>query len=270
MGKRISDFLNRTILQPLESTGDSVLRTGSWLGDALYLLANSFAGLTDMAAPRGSYFGRILVQQLYFTAVQAFWIANLMGVALGVLTVLPLLNFGLNAVEMQATVMKVVLFQQLVPLLVALLVIGRSGTAVTAELGDMQTNAVIDSLLVMGIEPHRFLVLPRLIGLTLSLVLLTVWASLAAMAGGGLINYWQGGASFDRFLVACFGSMELHGIFLSVLMVCAFGVAISIVQCHHGLRSYSSPQIQGNLARAFVHSLLACVAITLLFEVARL
>ena len=269
MPTRILERLKGWILDPLDNVGDSIIRTGSWIGDALYLLANALTGLTDMSAPRGSYFLRVLVQQIYFTAVQAFWIAILLGLVLGVLAVLPLLNFGLSAVEMQATVMKVVLFHQLVPLLIALLVIGRSGTAVTAELGDMQSNAVIDSLLVMGIEPHRFLVLPRLVGLTLSLMLLTAWACLAAIVGGGVLNELHGGASFDHFLAACLNAIEARNAFLSGLMVTVFGIAISIVQSHHGLRSYTSPQIQGNLALAFVHSLMACIAVTLLFELAR-
>lgn len=252
------------LLQLPERIGGAVWSAVRVAQDMLYLLANSLSGA---AALRSPYFWRSLIQQLYFTAVQVFWLANVIGLALGVLGVLPLLSFGLTEAELQATVMRVVLFHQLVPLMVALVVIGRSGTAITSELGDMQSKGVVDSLLIMGIEPHRFLVLPRLVGMVISLQILTLWANLAAIAGGAFYNNLQGAVGAQHFVDACLNELEPMAVLQSSLMVVAYAVSIGLVHCYYGLRARTSTDVQRNLALAFVRSFIACVAITVLFGV---
>jgi phospholipid/cholesterol/gamma-HCH transport system permease protein len=252
------------LLHALYRIGDAVWAALAVLLDLLYLLANALGGVVALRTP---YFWRSLTQQLYFTAVQVFWLANLIGLALGVLGVLPLLAFGLTGAELQATVMRVVLFHQLVPLMVAVVVIGRSGTAITSELGDMQSKGVVDSMLLMGIEPHHFLVLPRLLGMVLSLQLLTLWANLAAIAGGALYNGLRGAVGARHFMQACLNAIEPFAVLQTALMVLAYALAIALVHCYYGLRARTSTDVQRNLALAFVRSLIACVAITVLFGV---
>jgi phospholipid/cholesterol/gamma-HCH transport system permease protein len=256
-------------LHLLETTGQLVWPYGRSLGDLAYRLANALSGLGDLAGPRGFYIRRTIVQQVYFTAVQAFWLINVIGIALGVLIILPMLNFGVSDVELQATVMKLALFHQLAPFLTALVVIGRSGTALTAEMGEFQYSGVIDSLLMMGIDPDRFLVLPRLIGVTVSLLLLTLWANLAALFGAGAYNALVGAASLDNFIRACAAVIDPIDTLLTLLMVLAYGMTIALVQCGFGLRSRNVVELQRNLPKAFVQALLLCVGITVLFMLVR-
>lgn len=239
------------------------------MGDPVFLLANAFSGLADLASPTGHYLRRIIVQQLYFTAVQAFWLINLIGVALGILVILPLLGFGVADVETQARVIQLALFHQLVPILAALVVIGRSGTAVTAEIGDLNQCGAIDSLLAMGIEPHRFVVLPRVLGLTASLLLLTFWGNLAAIVGAGVYNTLDGNAGFGNFAAACAATLSVVDVVFTALMTACFGVFIALAHCDFGLRSGSSVEVQRNLPKAFVTSLLGVLAITVLFVAVR-
>ena len=248
----------------LYEVGDTLWGAVGVVLDMLYLLANALGGLSAVRQP---YFWRSLIQQLYFTAVQVFLLANLIGLALGILAVLPLLKFNLTGAELQATVMRVVLLHQLVPLMVALVVIGRSGTAITSELGDMQAKGVVDSLLLMGIEPHHFLVLPRMLGLLIALPLLTFWADIAAVAGGALFNAWHGAVSVPRFVAACLMVIQPLAALQSTLMVLVYALAIGVVHCYYGLQAQTSTDVQRNLALAFVRSLLACVAVTVLFGV---
>lgn len=257
--------ISGALLNGLYQVGDWVWGGVAVVGELLYMLANALGGLSADSRP---YFWRSLIQQLFFTAVQVFVLANLLGLALGVLAVLPLLSFGLTEAELQATVMRVVLFHQLVPLMVALVVIGRSGTAITSELGDMQSKGVVDSLLLMGIEPHHFLVLPRLLGMVISLQLLTLWADLAAIGGGALANHLRGDLSARHFADACLMAIEPFAVMQSSLMVFAYSLAIGLVHCHFGLQARTSTDVQRNLALAFVRSLLSCVAITVLFGAA--
>lgn len=257
-------------LDQAEAIGNGVVGLVHGTGNVLYLLANATAGLFSLLQPgHRAYLLHTLIQQLYFTAAQAVWLVLLVGLAFGVMAVLPLLSFGVSDVGLQASIMKVVVLNQLVPLFTALIVVGRSGTAITAELGDMQANAVVDSLLVMGIEPHRFLVLPRLLGASFSLMLLTLWGSFGAIVGGGIFNAMQGFASFWNFLAACAAATTPIDVVLTALMAFAYGVGIALVQAHYGLRARSSIEVQRFLSVAFVNSLLTCLAITVLFALVR-
>lgn len=256
-------------LGALEELGDRFLRVGRGLGDAVFLLANALSGYRDLTGPAAYYLRRTIVQQIYFTAVQAFWLVNLIGIALGILVVLPLDSFGVTDVETQAQVIQLALFHQLVPILAALVVIGRSGTAVTAEIGDLNQGGAIESLIAMGVEPHRFLVLPRVIGLTVSLLLLAFWGNLAAIAGAGAFNALRGVASFGNFAAACAARVSPIDILFTTLMVLCFGIFIALAHCHFGLRSGSAVEVQRNLPKAFVTSLLGVLGLTVLFVAVR-
>ena len=256
-------------LDRLDALGAYVLGFLRAFGDALYLFSNACAGLFQLSGGKGFYLRQTVVQQLYFTAVQAFWLVMLVGLAMGVMAVLPLLAFGVGSVDLQAKILKVVVFHQLIPFLVSMIVIGRSGTAVTAELGHMQANAVIDSLLAMGIEPHRFLVLPRMIALTTSVLLLTLWGNCGAVFGGALFNHLQGAAGFGNFVEACVKMVTTDDVLITAMMSSSHGVAIALVTSYFGLKSRSTVDVQRHLSPAFVSAFMACTAITALFSLIR-
>lgn len=256
-------------LDQAEAIGERVIGLVRGTSDMLYLLANAAAGLFSLQSGHRAYLTHTLIQQLYFTAAQAVWLVLLVGLAFGVMAVLPLLTFGVSDIGLQASIMKVVVLHQLVPLFTALIVVGRSGTAITAELGDMQANSVIDSLLAIGIEPHRFLVLPRILGVAFSVLLLTFWGSVGAVVGGGMFNAMKGFASFWNFLNACAGATTVIDVVLTALMAFSYGVGIALVQAHYGLRARSSIEVQRFLSVAFVNSLLTCLFITVLFALVR-
>ena len=252
----------------LEKVGDFPWRVLVTAGDMVYLLVNALGSFRDLRGQRGRVLRGTIIQQMYFTALQSVGLICVIGFSLGVLTVLPLFGLGMSDVHSQAMAMRVVLFHQLVPLLTALVIIGRSGTAITAELGDMRQRGVIDNLLTMGVEPHGFIVFPRLLALTFSLLLLTLWGNLAAMAGAGAYNLFRGG-DVGGFVLACVTNLPIADMLLTTLMVVCWGVTIVLVHAHLGLRARNSVETQRLLPKAFVHSLLGCVALTVIFAFAR-
>ena len=256
-------------LNRMEAIGASVLGYLRAFGDALYLFSNACAGLLQLSGGRGFYLRHSVIQQLYFTAVQAFWLVTLVGLAMGVMAVLPLLAFGVSGVDLQAKILKVVMFHQLIPFLVALIIIGRSGTVITAELGHMNSNAVIDSLLAMGIEPHRFLMLPRMIALTVSILILTLWGNCGAVLGAALFNQLKGAAGFVNFMEACAKAVVPVDVLITALMSTSYGIAITLVSGYFGLKSRSTVDVQRHLSPAFVSAFMACIGITALFSLIR-
>lgn len=259
----------KKVLHKIDAIGGRVIGLGKAFGDVLYLLANASAGLFPLRGGAAFYLRHTLVQQLYFTAFQAFWLVFVAGIALGIMAILPLLAFGVGSVDLQAKILNVVMFHQLIPFLTALIVIGRSGTAITAEIGHMQSSAVIDSLLAMGIEPHRFIVLPRMLGLVFSLMLLTLWGDIGAVVGAGLFNHLKGAASFSNFFEACARTVTQVSLLITMMMSASFGVAIALVNAYFGLKSRSAVDIQRYLSPAFVSSFIVCIVITALFSMIR-
>jgi phospholipid/cholesterol/gamma-HCH transport system permease protein len=237
----------------------------SWLAS----LGNALIGLGNFFRPQGFYLRRTVIQQVYFTAVQAFWLINFLGFALGILVAFPLLGLGLTDVTLQATVMKVALFHQLAPLLTALVVVGRSGTALTAELGEFHYGGVFDSLRMQGIDPDHFIFLPRLLAIMFSLLILTFWVDLSAVLGAGAYNWAVNSVSFMGYVLACTAVVDPLETVLTMLMVLTYGCAIVLVQYHFGLTASNMVELQRNLPRAFVRSLQWCVGLTLVFTVVR-
>jgi phospholipid/cholesterol/gamma-HCH transport system permease protein len=111
------------------------------------------------------------------------------------------------------------------------------------------------------------LVLPRLLGMAISLQLLTLWANLAAIAGGALYNALRGAVGAQHFVEACLNAIQPFAVLQSSLMVLSYALAIGLVHCYYGLLAQTSTDVQRNLALAFVRSLIACVAITVMFGV---
>ena len=261
--------LTARLLTPVDASGRIVLRMFGAAAQSMGRLGKALWNLPALFGPLGFYLRRTVVQQLYFTAVQAFWLMGVVGVALGVMVAFPLLGFGLSDTSIQATVMKTALFHQMVPLLSALVVVGRSGTALTAEIAEFHYRGVVDALAMMGIDPDDFILLPRLLGVTAALLLLTLWANLAAILGAAGYNAWLGTSALMPFVEACAATFTPVDAILTLCMTVSFGCAIVLVQAGLGLRARNVVELQRSLPQAFVRSLLWCVGLTLVFTVVR-
>lgn len=235
--------------------------------EMLYILANAVSGLFSIQPGNWRYLRQITIQQIYFTASQSTQLMLFVGLVLGVLTMLPLYGFHVTQLDLVARVVKVALFYQVIPLITALLVIGRSGAAITAELGEMQANQTIDTLLGMGIEPHQFLVLPRLAAVAISLFILAFWGGIAAVIGAALFASFFAQIPFEAFIGACRDNIDLLGMVGAAVLTFFLGSAIALVYCHFGFRSRTALETARNLPRAFVGALVTCVLITLVFAV---
>jgi phospholipid/cholesterol/gamma-HCH transport system permease protein len=252
----------------LDALGDRVIRGGRAAADALYLLGNTLSFEDGLRRGPVRFFYRTAVQQLYFTAVQSLALILVMGTVVGVLAVLPLFSFGVSDLGLFTSVVNIV-SHELAPLLVVIIVIGRSGTAITAELGDMQSNHAVDSLSAMGIDPLRFLVLPRLVAMVGALWILTFWFDVGVAFGSWFfvsLHRHVGLASFfDEVL-----SHTRHGdVVLTAFLDLVYGVAIGLVHCAFGFASRTRNDVARNLPRSFVTSLVVTLFVTLVFSIVR-
>lgn len=175
--------------------------------------------------------------QIYFTGIQALPIIITAGLILGTATIVELSTllpkFGAGKYVNQLAV--IVMVRELIPILTALIIIGRSGTAMATELGNMKLNREIELLDSLGINIDYFLVLPRLIGNMTAIICLTVIFNAVAICGGFLFakifTNVAGGIIFTELVSA----ISYQDMIISLAKAFIFGWVISIVNCTQGL-----------------------------------
>jgi phospholipid/cholesterol/gamma-HCH transport system permease protein len=123
---------------------------------------------------------------------------------------------------------------ELSPVLTALVVAGRVGAGIAAELGTMRVTEQIDALDSMAISPIRYLVMPRLFASTLMIPLLTVFSNFVAITGALLVSILFVDMSYETFLLGVKNSFTLSDMMAGLIKSVVFGAIIGIVGCHEG------------------------------------
>jgi len=177
----------------------------------------------------------VLMRQIYFTGLQASGIIITIAVILGTVVISQVVSLvGANG-ALTGKILVWVVLRELAPLLTAIIVIARSGTAIAAELGNMKINGEIDSLEMMGIPAERYLLLPRIIGATVALVILTIYFVMASFIASFIIASLGWHISFDQFSLGVLSALGSKDIVLLFTKSTLFGLCISATCCSYGL-----------------------------------
>lgn len=171
--------------------GQSVLKNVRYVSGAVSLF---FYSIIKLFKPKryGRYYTRtILTAQVYFTAVKALRIISIIGLFFGVTIVFVVMMLGANLPmfapeDVLPGLLILIFIRELGPLLTAILVVARSGTAITTEIGNMIVNKETEALESLGIDTLNFITLPRILGMIVSLILLNVYFNIATTFGGVL------------------------------------------------------------------------------------
>ena len=173
---------------------------------------------------------RVGTQALGITALVGF----LIGVVLSYLSAEQLKAFGANIFIINLLGMGII--RELGPVIAAVLVAGRSGSAITAQLGVMRVTEELDALSVMGIPHTVRLILPKIVALAIAMPLLILWTSAIALIGGAIAANMQLGISMNFFMTGLPGAVPAVNIWLAMGKGVVFGALIALVACHFGLR----------------------------------
>jgi phospholipid/cholesterol/gamma-HCH transport system permease protein len=172
-----------------------------------------------------------------------------------------------GAINYLGTVMVVVVVRELGPLVAALLVLARIGTANVIELGTARAMGEVEALEALGIDPVHYLVVPRVVGMALGVFALTVYLILGALLSGYLWAFLQDvplrpGDYFHQLAAALSG---LDFALLAIKTV-AFGSIIALVTCYHGLaQPLRLEEVSRATVAAVAQSIVACVLLDALF-----
>jgi phospholipid/cholesterol/gamma-HCH transport system permease protein len=205
---------------------------------------------------------RIGATALPITALVGF----LIGVVLAYLMSRQLRLFGADAFVVN--ILGLSLIRELGPMLAAILIAGRSGSAITAQIGVMRVTEELDAMRVMGIHKGYRLVLPRALALALVMPLLAAWTTAAALLGGMLASDLALGLPPAYFLVALPKAVQLANLWLAMAKSVVFGLLIALVACHYGLRVLPNTQSLGEGTTAsVVTSITLVILVDALFAV---
>ena len=169
-------------------------------------------------------------QALAITALVGF----LIGVVLSYLSAQQLRIFGGDIYLVNILGMSII--RELGPLLAAILVAGRSGSSITAQLGVMRVTEELDAMQVMGISPDLRLILPKMLALAISMPLLVIWTDAMALLGGLVAAKFELGLSAGYFLQRLPNTVALANYWIGLGKGLVFGILIALVSCHFGLR----------------------------------
>jgi len=190
----------------------------------------------------------------------------LIGVVLAYLMSQQLRQFGADAFIVN--ILGISLIRELGPVLAAILIAGRSGSAITAQIGVMRVTEELDAMRVMGIPKGYRLVMPRVIAMAVAMPLIAVWTTIAALFGGMLAADLAIGLSPAYFVTALPKAVELSNLWLAVSKSVVFGVLIALIGCHYGLRVQPNTESLGQGTTAsVVTSITIVILVDALFAV---
>jgi phospholipid/cholesterol/gamma-HCH transport system permease protein len=248
--------------------GSSTLDGLSYLGSLASLGARA-AYYTLVAPFKGKpWHLQRAISQAMETGVRALPILSLITFFIGLILALQaayeLRRFG--AISAVATAVAVTMSRELGPLVTAIVVIGRSGSAFAAEIGTMKVSEEIDALETMAISPIRFLVAPKFLAMMVMLPCLTIWANVMGILGGSLFGVAQADFTLWRYIQASIDSLFLRDITTGLVKSVMFGITITAVGCLEGLSTGGgAEQVGRSTTQAVVKSIFLVVVVDLFF-----
>ena len=204
---------------------------------------------------------RVLLSQIIYTGFQAVGLVSAIGALLGATIVIQTELMVPSAdSSLIGKVLVAVVLRELAPLITAIVVAGRSGTAIATEIGNMQVNSEVFALSSLGIDPARFIVLPRLVAAAVSVVVLMVYFSAVALLSTAGLGLLVSGAGSESLVAGIRAALTPYDFALFFAKGLGLGTLVGWLSCHYGFGVKSSPtEVPQMASHAVVMSLLGSV-----------
>ena len=226
--------------------------------------------LTKMRVAQSVTFPAIF-KELRRSGLQLMPMFMFMSAVLGLLvigqTLTLLFRYNVGSTSLLGTIMVAVVFRELGPLITAMLVLSRSGTANVIELSTARAMGEVEALEALGIDPVHYFVVPRVIGMALGMFSLTIYFIMGALISGYIWAFLQRvpvqpNEYFEQLAQALSGLDFV----IVALKSCLFGVLIAVITCYHGLaQPLRLEDVSQETVGAVTQSIIACVALDALF-----
>jgi phospholipid/cholesterol/gamma-HCH transport system permease protein len=225
-------------IRPLITLGSTMLSFGEHFVAVLALLGRVTLDMLHLARNPARVPWKEISANVYRTGAQALGITALVGFLVGVvlsyLSAQQLRSFGADIYIVN--LLGISIIRELGPVLAAILVAGRSGSAMTAQIGVMRVTEELDALAVMGIPHTLRLVLPKVVALAIAMPLLILWTNAVAVLGGIVSAQYELGIDYRHFISALPDAVPTANLWLGLGKGVVFGILIALIACHFGLR----------------------------------
>ena len=245
---------------PLQAIGHGVLALFGAIG-RLALFA--FEATSHCARP--PLYPRLLLRQMVEIGFYSLPVVGLTGLFAGM--VLALQSYtGFSRFSAESTIPTVVVLsitRELGPVLAGLMVAGRVGAAMAAEIGTMRVTEQIDALTTLSTNPHKYLIAPRLLGGFLMLPFLVLVADIIGVFGGYLVSVYKLGFNADAYINNTFEYLETMDVVSGLVKAAVFGYLIALMGCYHGFHSKGGAQ---GVGKATTNAVVTGAILVLIFN----
>lgn len=254
----------------LERLGAATLALPQRIADFLSFLGDVSIAVWNLAIGRSHMRSKDFVTAMYECGVQSLPIISitsmLFGLILAFVGAVQLTQFGAQIYV--AGLVGIGMLRVMGAVMVGVVMSGRIGAAYAALIGTMQVNEEVDALKTLGISPIDFLVLPRMLALTLMVPLLTVYADLMGIIGGYLVGTFMLNLNPLEYLNATAQMVPCRQMLIGLVYAVLFGIVIAIAGCYQGMRCGRSAMAVGQTTtRAVVNSIVGIIVMTAIITV---
>jgi len=261
----------RTAYDGLIALGSLGLALGRQAADLVVLIGQLALDLAHLLRHPTDMPWKEISANLYKSGVLAMPVTALVGFLIGVvlsyLSALQLRSVGADIYIVN--ILGLGIIRELGPVLVSVLVAGRSGSAMTAQLGVMRVTEEIDALATMGVSRTLRLVLPKVASLALAMPVLVIWTSGVALLGGMVSAYVQIDISYGFFIDQLPKTVPLANVWIALTKGAVFGIIIGLLACHFGLRvKPNTESLSTNTTASVVTAITAVILADAVFAIA--
>lgn len=254
----------------IEFSGQIVLKAWFHLHGLIALFGQLLIDLVYLFRHPGDMPWREFSANVYKAGYQSLPVTALVGFLIGVtisyLSSLQLKGFGADIFIVN--ILGISIIRELGPVLVAVLVAGRSGSAMTAQIGVMRVTEEIDALSTMGVSRTIRVVFPKILGLTVVMPFIVLWTSAVALLGGMLSAMLQLDLSFYYFIENLPRAVPVANLLIGLGKGVVFGVLIALIACYFGLRvKPNTESLSANTTTSVVTAITTVILVDAIFAV---
>jgi phospholipid/cholesterol/gamma-HCH transport system permease protein len=244
--------------------------TGEHIRELFLIAADFVAALVSLKGSQLNYMRNLIIHQIIFSGVDAISILSVMSLIIGGVVMVQLMSFspGFQSNPLLMKVMVSLIITELAPVFSALILVGRSGSAITVELGEMKVKRHHEALEYMGIDIAPYFHVPRIIGLAFSAMMLNGYFVIMTLAAWIAISSFDPNVALWGMLDLLGSSVSLDSIILGAIKGAILGMVVGIVCIHHGMEVKSSAtEIPQRASKAIMESFLFCFGLDAVISV---
>lgn len=209
-----------------------------------------------------------VISQIYFTGVQSMPLVFVVALLMGGLLIIQSAEYITSVgEEFFGTLVNVIIIRELGSLLTAIIVLLRSGAAVATEMGYMAVLKETKGIEMMGINPVHYLAIPRMIGISISMICLFVCFSIISILGGMLLTWMITNIEMTNLIKELSRSIGAIDLFVGMTKSLFFGIFVSLVSLYHGFNAAGAlTSIPPRVSRAMVEGLILCISFSVMIS----